>query len=89
VYIDRPNRAEAGEGSEIAVRLGAASDIDLRSAFENAPIGMAVPTPLGVISACNAALGELLGRPPEELIGGTLFDVTHRSCPPTAPSCGY
>ena len=56
VYIDRPNRAEAGEGSEIPVQLGAASDIDLCSAFENAPIGMAVLTPLGVIAACNAAL---------------------------------
>jgi diguanylate cyclase (GGDEF)-like protein/PAS domain S-box-containing protein len=77
VYIDRPNRAEAGEGSEIPVQLGAASDIDLCSAFENAPIGMAVLTPLGVIAACNAALGDLLRRPPVKLIGGTLFDVTH------------
>jgi diguanylate cyclase (GGDEF)-like protein/PAS domain S-box-containing protein len=77
VYIDRPNRVEAGDGSAIAAQLRAASDIDLRSAFENAPIGMAVLTPLGVITACNAALGELLGRPPENLIGGTLFDVTH------------
>lgn len=77
MYVDRPTRDEAGSSSAIAAQLRAASDIDLRSAFENAPIGMAVLTPLGVITACNAALGDLLGRPPEELIGGTLFDVTH------------
>ncbi len=50
---------------------------DLLSAFDNAPIGMAVLTPLGVITTCNAAMGRLLQRPPHELVGGTFFDVTH------------
>jgi diguanylate cyclase (GGDEF)-like protein/PAS domain S-box-containing protein len=52
------------------------SGLDLRSAFDNAPIGMALVTPVGVITACNAALGRLLGRAPGELLGGTFFDVT-------------
>jgi diguanylate cyclase (GGDEF)-like protein/PAS domain S-box-containing protein len=52
------------------------SGLDLRSAFDNAPIGMALVTPIGVITACNAALGRLLDRAPHELLGGTFFDVT-------------
>ncbi len=50
---------------------------DLQSAFDNAPIGIAVATPLGVITSCNAAIGRLLGQAPEVLLGGTFFDVTH------------
>jgi diguanylate cyclase (GGDEF)-like protein/PAS domain S-box-containing protein len=53
------------------------SDQDLASAFENAPIGMAVLTPDGVITACNPAMERLLGRTAGELIGTTFFDVTH------------
>ena len=50
---------------------------DLSSAFDNAPMGVAVTTPSGSIIRCNAALGRLLGRPPQSLVGATLFDVTH------------
>jgi diguanylate cyclase (GGDEF)-like protein/PAS domain S-box-containing protein len=50
---------------------------DLRSAFDNAPTGMAVVTPEGEITACNRALGTLVGRPECELVGHTLFEVTH------------
>ena len=53
------------------------SEQDLLSAFDNAPVGMAVLTPSGVVTACNAAMGRLLDRPPAELVGGTFFDVTH------------
>jgi diguanylate cyclase (GGDEF)-like protein/PAS domain S-box-containing protein len=49
----------------------------LRSAFDHAPTGMAVVTPTGVLTACNRALARLLGRPAAELVGGTLFAVTH------------
>ena len=38
------------------------SEQDLASAFENAPIGMAVLTPQGVITACNPAMERLLDR---------------------------
>ena len=53
------------------------SEQDLLSAFDNAPVGMAVLTPSGVVTACNAAMGRLLDRAPDELVGGTFFDVTH------------
>ncbi len=49
----------------------------LRSAFDYAPIGMAVLTQQGVVITCNAALGESLQRRPESLVGKTLFEVTH------------
>jgi len=55
----------------------AVSVLDLRSAFDNAPTGMAVLTPEGVLTACNRALTELVGRPAAELLGHTLFEVTH------------
>ena len=50
---------------------------DLVSAFENAPIGMAVLTPTGVITACNPAMEHLMHRTADELAGTTFFDVTH------------
>ena len=50
---------------------------DLRSAFDNAPTGMAVVTPEGVVTACNRALTSLIGRPHRELVGRTLFEHTH------------
>ena len=50
---------------------------DLLSAFENAPIGMAVLTPTGIITACNPAMERLLGRVVDDLVGTTFFDVTH------------
>jgi diguanylate cyclase (GGDEF)-like protein/PAS domain S-box-containing protein len=51
--------------------------LDLRSAFLNAPTGMAVMTPEGVITASNPALGALVGRPECSLVGRTLFELTH------------
>ena len=50
---------------------------ELQSAFDNAPIGMAVVTPEGVVIGGNGALGRLLGRPADSLVGDTLFAVTH------------
>jgi diguanylate cyclase (GGDEF)-like protein/PAS domain S-box-containing protein len=51
--------------------------LDLRSAFDNAPTGMAVVTPEGLLTSCNRALSTLVGRPVSELVGHTLFEVTH------------
>ncbi len=48
-----------------------------RSAFDNAPVGMAVLSPEGVVQRCNPAVGALLGRAPEAMVGGTFFAVTH------------
>ena len=70
---------EAAVGTPLWSRAdaGVVSDRDLRSAFHNAPIGIAVLTPTGVITACNPAVGRLLGCPSEGLLGRTFFDVTH------------
>jgi diguanylate cyclase (GGDEF)-like protein/PAS domain S-box-containing protein len=58
--------------------------LDLRSAFDNAPTGMAVLTPDGVLTACNRALGVLVGRPECSLVGRTLFELTHPDDLPAA-----
>ena len=47
------------------------------SAFDNAPIGIAVLTPPGIIIMCNAAMGALLGRSPSDLVGAPFFTLTH------------
>ena len=49
----------------------------MQSAFDNAPIAMAIVTPLGVVTTGNPALGGLLGKPSQLMLGATLFDVTH------------
>jgi diguanylate cyclase (GGDEF)-like protein/PAS domain S-box-containing protein len=68
--MPHPARDHPASGSRL-------SEPDLLSAFDNAPIGMAVVTPLGVLLACNPALGRLLQRAPADLLGTTFFDVTH------------
>jgi len=62
-----------------APALGAsgAPDLYFRSAFDNAPIGMAVLDTRGVVVRCNTALERLLGRPADQVLGGDLFGVTH------------
>jgi diguanylate cyclase (GGDEF)-like protein/PAS domain S-box-containing protein len=59
-------------------------DRDLRTAFDHAPIGIAVLTPDGVVITGNSALGELLDRDPADLVGTTFFDVTHPADLPAA-----
>lgn len=48
-----------------------------RSAFENAPIGMAMTSLDGRIIRANPALGEIVGRLPEDLRGVCVHDITH------------
>jgi diguanylate cyclase (GGDEF)-like protein/PAS domain S-box-containing protein len=57
---------------------------DLRTAFDHAPIGIAVLTPTGVIITGNRALENLLCRPVAALAGTTFFDVTHPDDLPAA-----
>ncbi len=52
-------------------------DRDLSSAFEHAPIGMAIAEPDGLLLRVNPALAALLGMPATRLVGSTLFEVTH------------
>lgn len=57
--------------------LGAASAPTLDSAFQHAPVAMAVLEPGGRLLRANPALSRLLGRPLQDLVGTTLFTHTH------------
>ncbi len=46
-------------------------------AFHDAPVAMAVCHDEGRLVVANAALGSLLGRDVEDLLGDTLFGITH------------
>jgi PAS domain S-box-containing protein len=59
---------------EVAVPLPAA---DRRSAFANAPMGVALTTPGGVLVDANPALCAMLGRTAEELYGHSVLDQVH------------
>ncbi len=48
-----------------------------RSAFDDAPIGMAITTMAGQFLQVNNALSELLGYSTEKLLSMTVHDVTH------------
>jgi diguanylate cyclase (GGDEF)-like protein/PAS domain S-box-containing protein len=48
-----------------------------RSAFENAPIGMAMSDLEGRIIRANPALGGIVGWPPGDLAGVSVHDLTH------------
>ena len=50
---------------------------DRRSAFANAPMGIALTTPAGVLVDANPALSEMLGRPAEELPGRSVLEFVH------------
>ena len=72
VGVDRTVASTPDEQGDSAVPVP-----DLRSAFHNAPTGMAVVTPEGVLTACNLALRVLVGRTASQLVGHTLFEMTH------------
>jgi diguanylate cyclase (GGDEF)-like protein/PAS domain S-box-containing protein len=48
-----------------------------RSAFENAPIGMAMTDLEGRIIRANPAMGDIVGRLPTALVGVSVHDFTH------------
>jgi diguanylate cyclase (GGDEF)-like protein/PAS domain S-box-containing protein len=48
-----------------------------RSAFENAPIGMVMTDLEGLIMRANPAMGDIVGRLPEDLAGVSVHDLTH------------
>ncbi|HXW33987.1 MAG TPA: EAL domain-containing protein [Acidimicrobiales bacterium] len=48
-----------------------------RSAFENAPTGMAIVDLDGIIRRANTTYGEIIGRTPSELIGMTVSELLH------------
>ncbi|MBN1094524.1 GGDEF domain-containing protein [Blastococcus sp. TML/M2B] len=57
---------------------------DRRSAFANAPMGVALTTPEGVLVDVNPALCALLERGAEELHGTSLLDLIHPDGAPAA-----
>jgi diguanylate cyclase (GGDEF)-like protein/PAS domain S-box-containing protein len=59
---------------DVAVPLPAA---DRRSAFANAPMGIALTTPSGVLVDANPALCVMLGRTEDELHGRSVLDQIH------------
>ena len=59
---------------DVAVSLPPA---DRRSAFANAPMGLALTTPDGVLIDANPALCAMLGRSVEELTGRSVLDQVH------------
>ena len=50
---------------------------DRRSVFVNAPMGVALCAPSGVLLDVNAALVDLLGRPDSDLVGQPMFELIH------------
>jgi diguanylate cyclase (GGDEF)-like protein/PAS domain S-box-containing protein len=50
---------------------------DRRSAFTNAPMGIALTTPDGILVDANPALCALVGLPPEVLQGQSVLDLAH------------
>ena len=57
---------------------------ELSSAFHDAPLGIVVCEPGGRLLRVNPALVELVGRAEDELLGGTLFGLTHEDDVPHA-----
>jgi PAS domain S-box-containing protein len=55
----------------------AASESRFRTAFEDAPVGMALADPVGRILGANKAFGDMLGRPPAELASLPYSSFTH------------
>jgi diguanylate cyclase (GGDEF)-like protein/PAS domain S-box-containing protein len=50
---------------------------DRRSAFTNAPMGIALTTPEGILVDANPALCALVGLTPDELHGQSVLDLAH------------
>ena len=68
--VDQTGRKEA----EAALQE---SEDRFRSAFDHAPIGVALISPEGGRLQVNQALCEMLGRSEEELLGGWAVEITH------------
>ncbi|WP_346620737.1 sensor domain-containing diguanylate cyclase [Blastococcus montanus] len=57
---------------------------DRRSAFANAPMGIALTTPAGLLVDVNPALSAMVGRAPEELYGRSVMELVHPDAVPAA-----
>jgi len=59
------------------------SEQRFRKVFDHSHIGMIISDPRGRFVRVNPALGRILGRPPEDLIGRHFADITHPDDPGT------
>jgi diguanylate cyclase (GGDEF)-like protein/PAS domain S-box-containing protein len=57
---------------------------DRRSAFANAPMGIGLTTPSGVLVDANPALSALVGRSVENLYGHSVLELVHADAAPAA-----
>jgi diguanylate cyclase (GGDEF)-like protein/PAS domain S-box-containing protein len=64
-----------GGGEDVIEMVGAPPPADRRSAFANAPMGVALTTPDGVLVDSNPALCLMVGRTTEELYGRSVLDL--------------
>src|SRR3954465_7422132 len=62
-------------GESVIEMVGALPPADRRSAFANAPMGIALTTVEGVLVDANPALCAMLGRTAEELYGRSVLDL--------------
>ncbi|MGY1712484.1 GGDEF domain-containing protein [Geodermatophilus sp. SYSU D00758] len=63
---------------------GTAPPADRRSVFDNAPMGIAILTPDGVLVDANPVLGHMLGRDPAQLQSVPVLDLVHPDDIPAA-----
>src|SRR5215210_3844075 len=68
--------AQAGGGAVIET-VDALPPADPRSAFANAPMGIGLTTPEGVLVDCTPALCDMVGRTTEELNGRSVLSLVH------------
>src|SRR3954451_14347350 len=66
---------ESVQGGGRLIEGGGLPPADRRSAFSNAPMGVALTTPAGVLVDANPALCVLLGRTAEQLHGHSVLDL--------------
>jgi diguanylate cyclase (GGDEF)-like protein/PAS domain S-box-containing protein len=62
-------------GGAVSEVHGALPSADRRSAFSNAPMGVALTTPAGILVDANPALTAMLGRSAEDLYGCSVLDL--------------
>jgi diguanylate cyclase (GGDEF)-like protein/PAS domain S-box-containing protein len=68
----------------VAELVGDLPPADLRSAFHNAPMGVALVAPDGTLADVNPALCVLVGRSATELRGSSVFALVHPDDAPAA-----
>jgi diguanylate cyclase (GGDEF)-like protein/PAS domain S-box-containing protein len=65
------------EEGTVTTEVDALPPADHRSVFANAPMGVAITTPAGVVVDANPALGTLLAQPEAGLRGRSVLDLVH------------